>query len=349
MIMKKIFIIAAVLSFALLQACKKDKLVTVSSNITAPVVTSPSDGTAIVVTTADSAQTFNITWTKPDYGVSAVVNYFVQVDSVGNNFKTNVTLANLTNATSYALSYNQLNSKLIAGLNLAPNALATVEFRVGAAIYGADTVFSKPVKMAITTLAVNQLWLPGSYQGYSPGTAPTIPALTPTTYEGYAYFSAPGNFKFTSAPDYGHTNYGDGGNGKLTTDGNAGGIGYASAGVYKLNADISALTYSAVFISTFGIIGTATPQQWNASTPMTYSTSTGLWTVKVALVAGALKFRANDAWDINYGPASANDLTGTLIFNDPGAVTITDAGNYIVTLDMTQSKTKTYNYTIVKD
>ena len=232
---------------------------------------------------------------------------------------------------------------------LTPNALSTIEIRVASAIYGKDTVYSKPVKVALTTLAVNQLWLPGSYEGYNPAAAPTIPSVTPTTYEGYAYFSAAGNFKFTSAPDYNHINYGDGGNGTLTTNGNAGGIVYNSAGVYLLDADITNLTYSATYISTFGVIGTATPQGWNASTPMTYDQSTGFWSIKIALVPGALKFRADDAWTINYGPLDANALTGTLQFNNPGAITINNAGTYTVTIDMTQKKQKGYYYTVVQD
>ncbi len=347
--MKKIFILVIASGFALLSACKKDKLATVAQNISIPVISTPADATAIDVTIADSSQQLNIQWAAPNYGVKAVVSYFVQVDSAGKNFATFYNLAN-TSATSLSMSYNTLNGKLMNGLNLAQNALASIEIRVGSAIYGKDTVYSKPVKLAFTTLAVNQLWLPGSYEGYNPGAAPTIPATnTPTVYQGYAYFSSPGNFKFTSAPDYNHINYGDGGNGTLTTNGNAGGIVYNSAGVYYLNADVVNLTYSAVFIQSFGIIGTATAGQWNSSTPMSYNVSTGLWTVTANLTAGALKFRANDAWDINYGPSDPNALAGSLIFNDPGSVTITAAGSYTITLDMTQSKQRAYLYTITKN
>jgi hypothetical protein len=347
--MKKILIIMAGLTVGMLAACKKEPKVTVAANITAPVISSPADGSSVTVTVADSATLLHINWSKPDYGVQAVVSYFIQADTLGKNFSKYYTLANLTSTNTFAISYNNFSNQLMSGLKLAPNALSTIELRVGSAIYGKDTVYSKPIKIALTTLAVNQLWLPGSYEGYSPATAPTIPAVTPTTYEGYAYFSAAGNFKFTSAPDYNHVNYGDGGNGTLTKNDNANGIGYPSAGVYLLNADITALTYSAVFINSFGIIGTATPQQWNASTPMTYSVATGLWTVTADLVPGALKFRANDQWTINYGPKDTNALTGTLIFNDPGAVTINAAGNYTITLDMTQSTQKGYVYTIVKN
>ncbi len=348
MIMKKIFIIIAAAS-ALFSACKKAPLATVSANITVPVLTSPTDGSAVDVTIADSSQILNISWGKPHYGVAAVVNYFIQADSAGSNFAKSYTLANLTSQTSFSLSYNNFSAKLMSGLNLTPNALSTVEIRVASAIYGKDTVYSKAVKVALTTLAVNQLWLPGSYEGYNPAAAPTIPAVTQTTYEGYVYFSAAGNFKFTSAPDYSHINYGDAGGGKLTTNGNAGGIVYNSAGVYLLDADIANLTYSATYISTFGIIGTATPQGWNASTPMTYDQSTGLWSIKIALVPGALKFRADDGWAINYGPLDSNALTGTLQFNNPGSISINNAGTYTVTIDMTQKKQTGYYYSIVQN
>lgn len=55
-------------------------------------------------------------------------------------------------------------------------------------------------------------------------------------------------------------------------------------------------------ITTIGIIGDATPGGWDASTPMTYSKADGAWVIKdVTLKDGELKFRANDAWDINWG------------------------------------------------
>ncbi|WP_183574056.1 SusE domain-containing protein [Mucilaginibacter sp. X5P1] len=346
--MKKIFIIAAVLSFALLQACKKDKLANVG-NIQAPVITSPSADTAIIVTAADSSQILKINWKSASYGVSAVVSYFVQVDSAGKNFSTLVNLGNLTSANSVSLSYGTLNTLLTNGLNLAPNAPTSVELRVGSAIYGKDTVYSKVVKIALTTFkGVDRLWLPGSYEGYAPANAPSIPKQSPNMFEGYAYFSAAGNFKFTSAPDYNHINYGDGGNGTLTTDGNAGGIGYSSAGVYLLDANTSALTYSASLISSMGIIGPATPGGWNASTAMTYN-GNFVWSITINLIGSQpLKFRANDAWTINYGPA-VDALTGVLQFNNPGAITIASDGNYTVTIDMSQSKTNAYTYTIVKN
>jgi hypothetical protein len=345
--MKKTLIIIMAAAFGLFAACKKTPLTTVATNIQPAVITSPSSGTSIDVTVADSAQVLTINWKNPNYGVSAVVSYFVQVDSVGKNFKTFATLGNVTSANTLSLSYNTLNAMVFKPLNLAANAATSLEMRVGTAIYGADTVYSKVVPISVTTLQLDQLWLPGSYEGYNPAAAPIIPSVTPgTTYEGFAYFSAAGNFKFTSAPDYNHINYGDGGNGTLTTNGNAGGIGYSPAGVYLLDANVVALTYSAQYIQTFGIIGTATAGQWNSSTPMTYSTSTGLWTITTPLTAGALKFRANDGWTINYGPTNPNALTGTMVYNNPNSINITTAGTYTITMDMTQTIQKGYLYTV---
>lgn len=351
-IMKKLFIIISVLGIATLSACKKDKLATVSQNITGPALKAPVADTTIVVTPSDSANIVHFAWSTADFGVTGINTYFIQVGVAGANFTSKVTLGTVSNGTSMSMSVGSLNDKLLSGLGLAANAQSNLELRVGAALYGHDSTFSKTIKIAFTTfkaLAPPYLWLPGSYEGYNPGAAPTIPEQTTYTYQGYAYFSAPGNFKFTSAPDYNHINYGDGGNGTLTTDGNAAGIVYNSTGVYYLNADIQKLTYSAVYIQSFGIIGTATAGGWNASTPMTYDQSTGLWTVTAQLTGGQpMKFRANDAWDINYGPSDSNSLTGTLIFNDPGSITINDSGTYKITLDMTQKTQKAYLYTIVK-
>lgn len=55
-------------------------------------------------------------------------------------------------------------------------------------------------------------------------------------------------------------------------------------------------------VTTVGIIGTATPNGWDSDTDMSqHPDSSHLWTLSIALTTGEAKFRANDAWTINWG------------------------------------------------
>lgn len=348
--MKNIFIMVLAAMIIALNACKKEEKVTIASTIGTAVIASPVSGASLVVTPADSAQNMAFVWSKANYGVNAVLSYFVQIDSAGNNFKKVINISTKS-GDSLNMTNGSFNNLLLAGLGLAPNATSSIEIRVGSTLSGKDTVYSKVIPMTVTTfkqLAPSQLYVPGAYEGWNPAAAPMIYPVTTFAYEGFVFMNKADYFKFTSAPDWAHINYGDAGNGSLSTDGNAAGLKVNAAGYYKLNADIKNLTYSATLINTIGIIGTATPQGWNGSTAMTYDQVKGTWSVTVNLVAGALKFRANDAWAINYGPADVNALTGTLIQTND-AVTINTAGAYTVTIDMSQSTQKKYIYTIVKN
>jgi hypothetical protein len=138
--------------------------------------------------------------------------------------------------------------------------------------------------------------------------------------------------------------------GNLTIDGTANGMGLSQAGYYKFSVNVTELTYSAVLINTIGMIGTSTPGSWDASTAMTYDQANDVWKATLDLVPGALKFRANNQWTINYGPADGASLTGSLIFDDPGAINITEAGNYTVTVDFSRADVPyVYTYTVVKN
>ncbi|MEP6645852.1 MAG: hypothetical protein ABJC12_02085, partial [Saprospiraceae bacterium] len=55
-------------------------------------------------------------------------------------------------------------------------------------------------------------------------------------------------------------------------------------------------------ITTVGMIGPATPYGWDADTSMIQdAVDPDLWTLDVLLTDRDAKFRANDAWDINWG------------------------------------------------
>lgn len=59
-----------------------------------------------------------------------------------------------------------------------------------------------------------------------------------------------------------------------------------------------------------GIIGSATPKGWAEDTDMT-EVSPGTFEIIIPLVAGEVKFRADDAWTVNWGGASFPSGVGT--------------------------------------
>lgn len=187
------------------------------------------------------------------------------------------------------------------------------------------------------------LYVPGAHQGWDPATAPTIVSVkSDDVYEGYLYFANANNeFKLTSDPNWDNTNYGNGGDGTLITDADAGNLTTAEAGYYLVEADLNENTWSATKTD-WGIIGDATAGGWDSDQDMTYDPDEKVWKATIALSVGAMKFRANDAWDINYGDAGGD---GTLDFNSDNIV-IADAGNYEVTLDL--STPGKYTYTLTK-
>ena len=78
----------------------------------------------------------------------------------------------------------------------------------------------------------------------------------------------------------------------------------ATAGYYMIEVDLNEMTYKLTLITTIGIIGPAQAGGWDADTDLTYNAESGAWEASgVTLSAGDMKFRANDAWDINWGGA----------------------------------------------
>lgn len=91
-------------------------------------------------------------------------------------------------------------------------------------------------------------------------------------------------------------------------------------------------------ITTVGIIGSATPGGWDADTDMTQDPAdTSLWTINIDLTDGEVKFRANDAWDINWGSEDFPSGVGT----QGGPNIPVYAGNYDVTFN---SETGVYSF-----
>jgi hypothetical protein len=187
------------------------------------------------------------------------------------------------------------------------------------------------------------VYVPGSYQGWSNSNTTTVLASvgSDSKYEGYLNFLTD-NVQFKICPTLGSwTNAWGGANGIL--DHNGGNITAGVAGYYKINIDTVALTYTLVK-TTWGVIGDATPGGWSTDSPMTYDTATRTFSAVLALTAGGLKFRANGAWDINYG--DNNPPNGILLFNSSTNIAVPTAGTYTITMKL---GIPDYTYTVVKN
>ncbi|UII21216.1 SusE domain-containing protein [Fulvivirga ligni] len=343
-------------------SCEDDRLLPETDpEVKAPEMLSPLPDYSKVIHGSDSGEVMTFVWSEVHYGVSTPVGYTVTIDTATNNFANEVVLGS-SDKNYLNINIERLNDILINRLGLPANEKSELEVRVTSNLTTVDSLVSDAVVISITPyMPVDEeepepvdpperLWVPGDYQGWDPAAAPTLRLVGENLYEGYVYISMASGFKFTSSPDWDHINYGDSGTpGELSTDGLDPSLGTETPGYYRFIVNTADLTYQMDLISSWGLIGTATPGIWDNSTPMTFDAAKEEWTVTQDLVAGALKFRANNAWDINLGPADSNAMSGRLI-NTDGAISIPSDGNYTITIDLnTTDNPYDYTYKVVKN
>lgn len=180
------------------------------------------------------------------------------------------------------------------------------------------------------SLAIEQLYTPGDANGWSQAKSDRLFTTDYTNYAGYAHVK--GNFKFTSALNWDGINYGYAGDGKLSNDGGAGNLVAPAEGLCFLQANIANLTYSiSVPVTTFGVIGDATPGGWDASTALTPSADEMVWEGDITFKAGEFKFRSNNAWDPNPNLGGSLDA----LTNGGSNIASPGEGTYHVVLDLT--------------
>ncbi|MCK5821730.1 MAG: SusF/SusE family outer membrane protein, partial [Bacteroidales bacterium] len=188
---------------------------------------------------------------------------------------------------------------------------------------------SMAVKPLMVEVSYPVLNIPGNYQGWDPASPLTVihSLKSDEVYDGYVYFGeAATMFKF--AKGSWDNNWGDDGvDGTLEP----GGADIAATGpaMYRLSADLNTLTYTAIQTD-WGLIGSATPDGWDADQDLTYNAEAGILTITLDLVEGEVKFRANDDWGLNLGDDHAN---GVMEY-DGANIIIDAAGNYTITLDL---------------
>lgn len=332
----------------------------------------PSNGftasaTDVVLTQAtenDTAVTF--TWPAADFGEKTIVSYILQLDipsdtSGADAWANAKTFTAGNNVLSYSFSTKDLNN-ILSTMALPAGTANQIVVRIKSDVpqYNGSkssiaSVYSNTAVVQVTPYSLS-LYIPGAYQGWDPSSAPLLNPIEGKAglYEAYVYMPGSGQqyFKYTNSPDWNHTNYGDGGNGTFSTDGNAGGLSVPDSGYYELTANLNNNTWTATK-TTWAIIGDATPGGWSTDTQMSYDVTNHVWKVTADMKHnGAFKFRANNAWTIDFGV----DANGNLAYADNpffgynsslNALSVPEDGNYTITLDLHISGK--YTYSIVKN
>ncbi len=213
----------------------------------------------------------------------------------------------------------------------------------------AGTAYGEQVSFT-TDIAQLTWYIPGSYvavsypgsglEDWNPEKSPYIKSslADPNNLEGYIYMANASNeWKVATGTTWDETNYG-GADGSLSTDG---GNIVSQKGYYKLNVDAVNLTYT-LDSTNWGVIGDATDGGWDTDANLKYYPEAQTWRGGVHLAAsGTFKFRANDAWDINYGSTAADGKT-----LDAGGENIASPGidaDYAIELNLSTPLNYTYS------
>jgi hypothetical protein len=332
-----------ILSFSMLTlfSCKKDGSFTQVKSGTKPAFNATDS--VFVFTEADASKaavTYN--WTaSEDWGYKSIVTYYLQIDEKGNGFKhaTDVTIGTGTLTKAYTVA--GLN-QVINNLGLAAGREHDLVIRVKAAVDAVgDEVYSDSISLTVTPYYVPKvytyLYLPGGYEGWAfdnAGLDSVASVKFDGTYEGYMYLPGATEFKVTTAKSW-DVNYGDGGSGTLSSTG--GNIAVAAGGYYRLTVDINQMKYTMTNTS-WSVYGSAVAGGSDAA--MTYSSSTGTWSVTTTLGAGTFYFRANNADAITLSDVSNN---GTLAAGTTGAITVDAAGTYTISINLSNPGNYTYS------
>jgi hypothetical protein len=282
------------------------------------------------------------TWEDANFGVPTNVTYELE-NSISGDFS-DATTVGTTNGNEIAVTIGKmLEFAMAAGLDNDPNTDApntgTLYFRLKAFIGTEGLPTYSPIQALTVVLPeiveggggafeVSTWGIVGSgYNDWGNGgpDAPFYTTAQPDVYVAYATL-VDGEIKFRENNDW-TNNFGDTG-----VDGvlDAGGDNIVvTAGTYKITLDLSANTYTMELYS-WGVVGSGYNDWGNAGpdAKFYYDYTTDTFKVSTQLLDGEIKFRLNNAWDVNFGDTGAD---GSL---DPGGDNIISAaGYYNITLD----------------
>jgi hypothetical protein len=361
--MKKIFskvlmVLSAVLLFA---ACKKEGTLTYLDVVNFPAGFTASSNSLTLKPGNDDSSVITFSWPQVSFKIKAPVTYRLQLDvpsdTIGTNAWSNALTVEVgTDVLSKSFKGVDINSIALSKLGMVEDSVNTLVVRAVAVLD--RSVYSNALTIKINpykSVELKKLWLPGGYQGWSPGSAPYIQEVAgrPKIYEGYLYNTAGGSYEFKMTPqqDWTPMAYGDatGTSGNIIEANYAGGnMAVPAGGYYELTANLNTNKWTATK-TTWSILGDASPGGWTTDTQLTYDPVSQVWKVTADMKAnGSFKFRANNEWVIDFGI----DASKKLVYADNpflgytaglDNLSVPSDGNYTITLDLHNPGNYTYD------
>jgi len=345
-----------------LASCKKDgALVTLNGTTTAPGTLTANTTTPVLTKATLTATSVTFTSTAPNYGYSASVTNTLQFDVHSDGFakvKKEVVLP----VGTLSQSYNVLDfNNILLGMSLPTGVSAQVDVRIKSSLSAtAGIIYSNVVTLTVTPFAlVSYVYVPGAYEGWNnPG--PQEDSLQSATgngiYTGIINFTT-GNNQFLIVPVKNWNN-------KYATNDGASIAGPSSnytvvyngannfyaptvAGWYQVTLNVNNNTISIVPTAYYSVIGDAA-QGWGTDTDMKFNNGTQTWQVTTALnTTGAFKVRKNHDWGTSYGwPTSS--VSPNLTSSNGNNISVTAAGNYLISFSVNAADNTQATYTAVK-
>ncbi|WP_157207145.1 SusF/SusE family outer membrane protein [Mariniflexile maritimum] len=321
-----------------LASCEDDAELTTLQAVGFPGSIEATPNSIALSTENNFESVLTVSWPAVQFPIKAPVTYTLAIDVAADTFGENgwsqaIRVPVGEDALSTSLLGKDLND-YAADLGLAPDVEGELMVRVEA--YLDRYAYSEPLAIKVTPyveeIPFGEIYIPGAYNGWDPATASKLSAIATGVYQGYLTVVAPQGLAFKITPEQNwDTFYGLDGSGNLTL-GADGDLSVPNFGSYQITVNLNTLTYTVVPFS-WGIIGPSTPGGWDADTDMGYNYTSQKWEYTGFLAAGALKFRLNNTWTINYGTESGNsgDIeNGEVYLDNPGAHTILESGFYKV-------------------
>jgi len=323
--------------FTFMQSC--DDVERVFYNDAAETVLSLSDDNLTLSDDNGANEILTLTWSDPDYGFDAAALYSIQMDVQGGDFSS-PQIISVGSSLEKTFTVEELNAKLLS-LSMTPGEEGVAIFRIKATLSEYQEIFSNTVSLNVTPYSslldlTTNLGVVGSATpgGWGNENIPDLQFYTTSMTDVYvAYVTVrDGEIKFRNNNDWAE-NWGDDGN-DGTLDPYGANIA-VSAGTYKIEVNFSSMTYTMEAYS-WGLVGSATPNQWNGPDLMLhYNSYQDDWRTVVTLGEGEVKFRFNNDWGLNYGDDGAD---GSMEAN--GANISVSSGHYLVSMNLnTQSYT----------